>query len=1396
MEFGEDEELRNFELRRAEVEDSRAFGDLLNAQGGQSLFRATFGQFNYANLIEYSYLSLFCIYGENEGVGFAAFNDVNSATGEFDKTIELLSRIVACNVTNTIFLSFLVADTKAVPGVDPSLEMVTKAFEIFPEIDFVAWLCPTTAKLFPYMQHLFTEVDDTKIQSVGASFKGYKVFLAHRSKFMPKLLVREAVIEDNDDLLPIIQACNPNVTSGQDEFYLAQLIQSQSDRNKIFVGVDRNRPVGMLSTSLDVNVEFIRNMYDLNNYSDLITETVIETKPQQVTILVCGNIALIDDSALYNTAVDIKCGYIDADADADFDPDDEDHAIVQDNLVTLEQLLNKTIGEGDNAQSCIISRFPRSKAEAELFLKSGFQVDMIVFIEGGDLGDIEDESLKNHLAGVEVLKNQFTGERNLGEHLLETQCENIMGGTLSEIEIAISVENHVKDVIRIREQEINEAKAKGFEGPIASAFAVTAFAITDRFQSRSEDLLRVAFEEHPDLHYCMLMLPNTATQSALCRFMNYVSLKPGASFDQSLYIIHRDAMLANEFLSVRRYVPSFSEALQEFVQPMGELGDEILDLAKSALKDNAVDLLDNPSEVCFVVTIANDLIGVISLSRKIVTSEDTDFLRANFQVDGFINYERHRSRSQAAITNFALSPIFSKWSKFILREVMRYYGKTLLYYQCQNKSGIPQDLVSNMVPVGPRRRMQLQSGEESENNYINRPTSHAPGRGDPLYFTMKRLLSDPRVTLPTRIVVVGGDQCSYSILETLCFIPYLHLLNIYYVVDGTPGNWHGSVCDTPLKRSSPNLFPTDADEPLEHEINALGLRGRVTLVNGRLTDIDRKSKVIIVSDSIPLEYDVLIISAPSQDSTFRSFESTSAVHPRQLQDVGVFSLGDEVSNLAVTDWLFGSKGPRTPGVVVYGSGVRAWSVVGSMLSRGLEAERIVWILPRVEFENGELGHETIDEMAQNALSKSGVKILVGFELMDVTFSESRYVYSVNIVCMPGSPNFEKYEERKRRDNERTERKAKLAAERSEEFWNVADVVHERLCFDETVLCGTLLMCEKFHANIDVFSAINDSGLVYDGGIVVNSNFCTVDPFIFAAGESSRFSRVHSNAIQHSSLNCRELGAFVALKVIEAHLDPQIAGIGTNRQKMTVTGVISPTDDHGLSSSMLGADAHLPVFSLPRSDMAKLPGDLYFFRSRLPNLPKGELVSMVTGGPETGRICVVKTDTFGTVVEINYLGLSCVEGRNIGRLVGWHESFLSNASFAFETGQISDWLEYFREPWASFIYHDNFTSFVDALRQSLLRDKGMFLVQDSIMELAQTCKDDGILSLERRKIVGNRGENIPDTAKRTTEAHTLDFLRKNKSAFTKIFIPPVGGVKLPGAGSTHIHLSEESGLLRK
>lgn len=39
--------------------------------------------------------------------------------------------------------------------------------------------------------------------------------------------------------------------------------------------------------------------------------------------------------------------------------------------------------------------------------------------------------------------------------------------------------------------------------------------------------------------------------------------------------------------------------------------------------------------------------------------------------------------------------------------------------------------------------------------------------------------------------------------------------------------------------------------------------------------------------------------------------------------------------------------------------------------------------------------------------------------------------------------------------------------------------------EEYIECSTLLLCMNYQCDVDVFTAVNESGLVYDGGVVVN-----------------------------------------------------------------------------------------------------------------------------------------------------------------------------------------------------------------------------------------------------------------------------------------------------------------------
>lgn len=74
-----------------------------------------------------------------------------------------------------------------------------------------------------------------------------------------------------------------------------------------------------------------------------------------------------------------------------------------------------------------------------------------------------------------------------------------------------------------------------------------------------------------------------------------------------------------------------------------------------------------------------------------------------------------------------------------------------------------------------------------------------------------------------------------------------------------------------------------------------------------------------------------------------------------------------------------------------------------------------------------------------------------------------------------------------------------------------------------IRCGLLLCGDTPNADTDVFRAANNSGLVYDGRLVVDAKFTTSDRSVLAGGTLTKFSRAHgAGAPRHQSYNAREV----------------------------------------------------------------------------------------------------------------------------------------------------------------------------------------------------------------------------------------------------------------------------------
>jgi hypothetical protein len=1358
-------------IRNADNEDIRTFNTLMNNNGGAVFFRATFGQFNFSTMVETSVISLVAHATEDESMlGYISVTDsplIGKEGDAFDRYIKSLQSFMPdANNINTLFINFLLLDEN--PNYDTDLvgsDLLKNVFEECADTDYVFWLCPKSVKLTYWTEKVWSLIDtsaesESKSEEHEHPFSGYMLLYVHRRDFCPKLLVRQARMEDNDDLLPILQESYPDVVEGQGDYFIADLISAQDEQSSFYTGVHKNVPVSLLVTSTDVNVNLIRKVFDIDRFSDIFIEKERSPPPPPLRINILGDIRSITKEAMCLLMKNNNCLFLDVEtmkglpsttneekkAESEADAASQDLALATQAVEMVDKEISDMVSKAmantthDDAYIpfVVIQGFPRTDAESSLIAQNKIHFDMVIDIrnESEDY-EVEDEDtfLVSHLEAVEAL-GTFVGTPGAdadSDLVMPSYWQNVaIGGhdATSEEELG----QIFTSIVNARVAELSDIAAKeADEPPFANAFAITSFCMKADFVSRSDDLLRIAFEEYPQLDYCLFLMPNNSVlsdtvSSKLVRSMVKVNLRLGVSFDQTLFIMHRDYYLCkSDLFSVNRMDESNETAVRSFLAPLDEAESQsAIACSIDGIKCNDLDLKDNPTSVSFAVNLGQDLVGIVCISRKYIGNDDINWIRSNYKIEEEVNFDRHRARTQAYVTKFLMSPAFSCAARYVIREIMRKAIKSLLYYQDRKDVTPPQEIMDNMLPVMPRRRMQA-------SDVVNVPLrirpSEGPGADCPMYYLTKKQINTPKRMNLQRLVIVGGSSASYAFLEKICYLKDINMSNIYFISDMVPASFKlasdskggdkdvnsGTVFSEAYSDSITGcLSPEDADDPTLEELYSLGFGHRVNLIRGRLTEIDRKSKAVVVSDEMIVEYDVLVISTTTNDKSYMRWPTTAKMHVSRCELAGIFGIGDAYTDAKALEWMrmTGQDKAKWP-IVVYGTGIDLLVAVGKLATLGIPSRRLTVVMPRDELP--ENAHANINEVLIRSLRSSGVVIHRGWDISDVELSPNSKVENVTI---------------KKLDAELTAGGEEYAAN------------------TQILPCFSLICCESKNCDPDVFTAINESGIVYDGRIVVDKDFCTVDPYVYAVSDNTRFSRVHTKSLSHNFRNAQEIGAYAASVVLNKHYHAKVESV---------------PDMYSI------AQGAVPGFMKPKSQYGAIAGPRYYFNSKL-NEELHNCQVLLTGDLQSDRMCALKVDSYGVVVEIAYVGRNPIEARNLSKLVGLHESYLNAAMHMYEQDKVPDWIDFFRNTWATAIYHDKFMDFIEMVHTMLSSDKGTYDVLDRVSDALESSTENDILLETWMKEIGPRGEKLDANTKRIVETQTIDYLRSNRHMIDRFYIP--------------------------
>ncbi|XP_037668187.1 cilia- and flagella-associated protein 61 isoform X3 [Choloepus didactylus] len=839
-----------------------------------------------------------------------------------------------------------------------------------------------------------------------------------------------------------------------------------------------------------------------------------------------------------------------------------------------------------------------------------------------------------------------------------------------------------------------------------AAFCIQLFCIEEKYEARSLDFMNFVFSLFPDKNFCIISLPHLTPEFVLIQ--NFVKAIPfnNCTLEQDLYVFHRAGLLKsiNIRLATNLDTPGVENLVSTLMLNKSILND--LNQYNAAHRDP-----DGTSLQAFVAEVAEQIVGIAVIRNEM----DIEYIRSHYNIEDFIYFSHHQREEHGHLYHFALNPIFRHYTKFFLKEILRLGFKSCLYYpvyphlrEGKFQNPYAHSLTSALhylVPVRPRRQIVY----PLEKLGINAPSKEVSK--DPLSFalnhTNRKLTLEPKITVSAKIVVVGASNVGISFLETLVFCPHLKFSNLTLIsTHGLPGK---NLLGTEQRRflASDHCF-NDKDYAL------MSLCSWVNVVVGRMTGIDRAAKHVVVSEEEIVPYDHLILCTGQQYQVPcpTGADITKHLTNREIPDnskqqytgkvpCNHFTLNDEEDCFKALTWIKNNSITTEGNVIVYGNTIDVYTTVEMLLHIGVRGSSIHLVHPPPTSNITCINNYSVENAVENALREAGVTIYRDALLAQWNNGESPDPIQSASFTTPTKPF--------------------------------------------RLQCSMFFsFCEK-NVDYETFKAFNDACLVYDGRLVIDTNFHTNDIAIRAAGSLTKFSnRYYSKDWTHSSFSSKEIGFQLAAAMLNL-FDP------------TLEPVTEPPAD---------LDRLIPMYKGAKIQGGILPGHYHYLHIAKPAIPTPLEVQMaqpdsgieiVTGNAQDGNYFRIHVNKYKMVETITCLSKEPFPASNYICLFGQHEQVLNNLCERYDTSLISDLYSYFSESWCMALFHDRFIDLRKELRQILASKEEEDL--PTIEKLAHQIEDEEISLNEKPRKYLQRvfQETIYKTL---VEKSILDYLHYN------------------------------------
>uniref|UniRef100_A0A8C9QP27 Cilia and flagella associated protein 61 n=1 Tax=Scleropages formosus TaxID=113540 RepID=A0A8C9QP27_SCLFO len=744
----------------------------------------------------------------------------------------------------------------------------------------------------------------------------------------------------------------------------------------------------------------------------------------------------------------------------------------------------------------------------------------------------------------------------------------------------------------------------------SNAFCIQLFFVEQKYET--SQIMSLFLKLIADRDFCVISVPMMVPEFPLLKRFLRVTPRPASSLPHELYICHRSSLL-----TCVRPPPSSTQHHDSHGTPLQ----------------------------AFVAVVQEQVVGTAIIRNE----EDIEYIRSHYNIESFIYFSHHQREDHGQLSHFALNPIFQYYARHFLGEALRLGHKSCLYYPIYPPHQSQRNASAHsltwalgcMVPVRPRRQIVYPLEELG----INAPPAQVSKEEVPyaLNHFSRKLTMEPKLTINSRIVVVGASDTGMSFLEVLSFCPHLRFNNLILI------STHGFP-DSGINENMRFLSTSHSYSAQDHA--QLSLRSRVHVVAGKIISIDRAAKHVVVSGGCQVAYDHLVLCTGQQyqvpcptgvDISQQVTNSDAEVQRSQWYrwpvPSNLLTLNDNHDCQIAYHWLLENFIDGEGNVVIYGNSIDAYTCVEALLCMGVSGSRIHLVHLPTDSPGSCFNNPTVERAVTEALNKRGVTVYENCLLAQV--NDGQDPEPITAVSF-------------------TTNKEALRME-----------------------CSVFMNFSRKGVDHDTFRVLNDACLVYDGGLIIDTAFLTNDPAIRAAGPLTKFARrYYADSWEHAHFNSKEVGQALAAALLPL-FDP----------------TLEPT-----SNLPEGMDRLVLIYADAKIQGGKLPGGYSYLQVAKPAICMPLVAQpspgqeMVTGSIEAGKYFCLYVNQHGVVESITCLSLKPIPVSNYLCLYGKHEQLLNRLCDRFDEGLIHDFYSYFKEPWCLAVYHDRFADFEEEVRQ--------------------------------------------------------------------------------------------------